>query len=398
MIYSSGAVEVLKVDKTCDVYATKPPMGANCIAWSPKGKQMVIGKRDGSLSQFTPEMIEKKKITSCPLLGTPAGVIDIAWLATYKFAITYSAMENDSLPNLFTVHLPEKGETRQPIWRCFEDPTYSMNPIRKAQLYLPLIVPWNCFAVLSSNSGDCVLMGKDNVPTGEHQIWSFADDARAELPLLDEDSESSVVGACWNFNSTSVITVGEKATRGPQLLVLSSLGVLVAFQFYNFFPDYVDLSQVLDTVPGGVRDSLPEDISISKPRASIPKPLARTSSVMPGTVNPIPKEIAKSTFGTLASNVSFVGAPQSHSTPSVKLFAPVEPKPVHAKTKSYEVMSNAPILSNATESHSFIEPQNQTFDLPKSTPVVPVSAPSAFCKSGFKTFHYFLEMSLFYRM
>jgi len=161
MIYNNGAVEVLKVEKACSVYATRPPMGATCVAWSPKGKQMVIGKRDGTLSQFTPEMVEKKKISSPgPLLSTPAHVTDIAWLSTYKFAITYVSTEADSLPNLFTVHLPEKGETRQPIWRCFDDPTYSMTAVRKAQLYLPLIVPWNALAIMSSNSGDCTLMGK----------------------------------------------------------------------------------------------------------------------------------------------------------------------------------------------------------------------------------------------
>jgi hypothetical protein len=127
-------------------------------------------------------------ITACTLLDGPARVIDIAWQSTYKFAITYAAKEPDSLPNLFSVHLPEKGETRQPLWRSFEDPTFSVSATRKAQLYLPLIVPWNTFAVLSSNSGDCALMGKQ--PAGkEHQIWTFCDEARAELPLLEDDAE-----------------------------------------------------------------------------------------------------------------------------------------------------------------------------------------------------------------
>jgi hypothetical protein len=63
MVYASGAVEVLKIDKTCEIHSSKPPFGANCVAWSPKGKQMVIGKEDGTLSQFTPELVEKKHIT-----------------------------------------------------------------------------------------------------------------------------------------------------------------------------------------------------------------------------------------------------------------------------------------------------------------------------------------------
>ena len=128
------------------------------------------------------------------------------------------------------------------------------------------------------------LYAKDS-KTGEHQVWSFSDDARAAIPLPDdeEDAEPSVVGAVWNYNSKLTAVIGEKAINAPQLLVLSSLGVLVAFQYYNFLPDYPNLAQLLDTVPGGARESLPGENIMTKQRVSIPKPLTRTSSVMPGT-------------------------------------------------------------------------------------------------------------------
>ena len=45
IIFESGAVEVLKVTEKIDVVATETnDFGACCVAWSPKGKQMVIGK------------------------------------------------------------------------------------------------------------------------------------------------------------------------------------------------------------------------------------------------------------------------------------------------------------------------------------------------------------------
>lgn len=68
MVYSSGSIEVLKIEKSVTLHATKPPCGANCIAWSPKGKQMVVGFNDGSLKQFTAELVEKKATAPCPLL------------------------------------------------------------------------------------------------------------------------------------------------------------------------------------------------------------------------------------------------------------------------------------------------------------------------------------------
>ena len=47
IVYQTGAVQVLKVEKSVSVHATKAPFNARCIAWSPKGKQMVIGKGPG---------------------------------------------------------------------------------------------------------------------------------------------------------------------------------------------------------------------------------------------------------------------------------------------------------------------------------------------------------------
>ena len=45
IIFESGAVQVLKVTDKIDVVATETnDFGACCVAWSPKGKQMVIGK------------------------------------------------------------------------------------------------------------------------------------------------------------------------------------------------------------------------------------------------------------------------------------------------------------------------------------------------------------------
>ena len=45
IIFESGAVEVLKVTDNVEVVATQTnDFGACCVAWSPKGKQMVIGR------------------------------------------------------------------------------------------------------------------------------------------------------------------------------------------------------------------------------------------------------------------------------------------------------------------------------------------------------------------
>ena len=113
----------MKVNDKSDVIETRPPLGACCVAWSPKGKQMVIGKEDGSMSQFThTPLIEKKKITSCPLLTEKAKVADVQWLSTYIFLVNYEGLDGNSPPNIYTVHLPEKGwiQTLFPVFKKSE--------------------------------------------------------------------------------------------------------------------------------------------------------------------------------------------------------------------------------------------------------------------------------------
>ena len=92
VIFESGAVEVLKVGDGVEVVATQTnDFGACCVAWSPKGKQMVIGKENGTMAQYvhTPTILQKKPISANPALSEPAKVADIAWLSTYIFAVGY---------------------------------------------------------------------------------------------------------------------------------------------------------------------------------------------------------------------------------------------------------------------------------------------------------------------
>lgn len=43
-----------------DVCTLPPATGVTCVSWSPKGKQIVAGKRDGSLTQYKPDLKEAK--------------------------------------------------------------------------------------------------------------------------------------------------------------------------------------------------------------------------------------------------------------------------------------------------------------------------------------------------
>lgn len=66
--------------------ATLPPAEAiTCISWSPKGKQLVAGKRDGSLTQYKPDLKEAKTMPAPP--GSSLCAVSIVWISTYQFAV-----------------------------------------------------------------------------------------------------------------------------------------------------------------------------------------------------------------------------------------------------------------------------------------------------------------------
>ena len=285
---------------------------------------MVIGKEDGTLSQFThTPLIEKKKITACPTLTEKAKISDVQWLSTYIFAVNYESLDGCCAPNVYTVHLAEKGQTRDPIWRSFEDPTYAGDIIRKGQMYFPYIVQWNVLAVLSSNSGDGAVLGK--IGSGEHRIWNMADHLRFELPLDDAgaDANPCVIGASWNFNSKRKIKNGEVVVSNgsPTLFVLSSLGDLVKYELFNTMSGFPDMYQVTDRMSyEGIRASLPPpaDDDKPKPRISLTKPLERTTSLIP-TSKPNISTTGSSFFSTPA-----IKAPIAQSTPAPGVVASVD--------------------------------------------------------------------------
>jgi hypothetical protein len=251
-------------------------------------------------------------VASCPSLTEPAKVVDVQWLSTYVFVVNYESLDERSAPNVYTVHLAEKGQTRDPIWRSFEDPTYAGDIIRKGQMYFPYIVQWNTFAVLSSNSGDGAVLGK--IGSDEHRQWNMADHLRFELPLDDAgaDQNPCVIGASWNFNLKRVIKAGEVvvSSGSPTLFVLSSLGDLVKFELFNRMDGFPDLRQTVDRIPTeGIRPSLPPPADDDKPKPRIS--LTKTTSLFPTSSKTNVSSAASSFFSTPAPK-----APIAQSTPA----------------------------------------------------------------------------------
>ena len=65
---------------------TSSQVGIVSACWSPKGKQMVAARRDGSLAQYKPDLKEAKSWA-----GPPGGLrpVSVTWLSTYEFLVGY---------------------------------------------------------------------------------------------------------------------------------------------------------------------------------------------------------------------------------------------------------------------------------------------------------------------
>ena len=70
-----------------------------CLCWSPKGKQLVTGNNDGTLTQYKPDLSQMKMVATPNLFeGAPVEVLSIYWIATYQFAVAYRNASDNSRP------------------------------------------------------------------------------------------------------------------------------------------------------------------------------------------------------------------------------------------------------------------------------------------------------------
>lgn len=98
-----------------------PGLEPTCVAWSPKGKQIVVGCKNGSIVQLKPEL---KVARSLPGPNPSMGeALAITWISNYQFCAAYSD-SSDRRVNVLVIDAP-KGETT-PVFTNYEDITYGI--------------------------------------------------------------------------------------------------------------------------------------------------------------------------------------------------------------------------------------------------------------------------------
>lgn len=313
------------------------------VGWSTKGKQLVAGLADGSISQMTPDGSEKASIPKPDGLGD-FHVASLTWLQNHLFSAFYlenSGSSPNAEPFIISRNAP-KGETPTFEFRKFSDPVMAFgedgaphHSILRIHDYPPNIQ--ELLIVASSLSDGIGLLTKANAPlasdkpaetiTDVFTATEFTDDSRRALLPSDEDyNDSHPVGVALDLSSKDKVhkpipsdeEIESSPGPLPAVWALNNNGVLAAWWVV-----YDDAIRAGTTYPGmailqgePVAQSTPPALSISTP-ASQPASTTPALTPAPSATNAFGGVVASSTpaFGAPSFGAPSFGAP-SFGAPS----------------------------------------------------------------------------------
>lgn len=215
-----------------------------CVSWSPKGKQIVIGKENGEIIQLKhtdgTAFQEAKKINPDPeLIGYEVNAIK--WCFTFLFMVSYAKTksEQDFEVKHITVHAPSKtvpvfyNYTQLCIESFKKELRYKTDFIHLGGVIL-------CSTSYSSEVGVLVCDDTEKSVHSWNQLM-LADDHRVELPMSKKNQTLSK-GIIMYFENAKTFKINETEVIGglnnPLMTILNSDGVLC-----SFFVSYPKLSR-----------------------------------------------------------------------------------------------------------------------------------------------------------
>ncbi|CAD1469021.1 unnamed protein product, partial [Heterotrigona itama] len=223
------AIELKALEKFNDINAL-------CAAWSPKGKQIVVGCKNGNIVQLKPDLKIARTIPGPnPYIGE---VVSILWISNYQFCAAYFG--NEQGINVLMIDAP-KGETNT-IFTCYEDITYGVTDSEAEgtipRYYFDHVPEWGLIIAASSNSSEIAVLGSTDKGVTWNQ-WQLVDSGRAELPLI-HTTESYPVGLAIDRSPVKNLPWGADSTLPhpvPILHILATSGQLCSFHMVNLTPN-----------------------------------------------------------------------------------------------------------------------------------------------------------------
>ncbi|XP_033727841.1 nuclear pore complex protein Nup214-like [Pecten maximus] len=236
-VQTDGGISLYDISDTLKIVATIPTSSANCVCWSPRGKQLVVGTTDGKLIQYD-QGLTKKREWACPTLLNNGNykVVGVIWLSTFEFLAAFipDSAEACDQPDIVLI----RGSKDGPIhYQNFEDPCFGNGEERERRVLFNHLPQWDMLLGCSSNACEVSILGKhQSEPQCDWERWNLDDSARAELPLTDSHEDTFPRGVAIDFSSPVPIPLGEGShPPSPILLLLSTDGVLVPYYMMNMY-------------------------------------------------------------------------------------------------------------------------------------------------------------------
>ena len=219
----------------------------SCVAWSPKGKQLVAGSADGNFYQMTPSGNHKAQLPRAPDLQGDFYVDSISWLENDLFLVAYvSTGDNkDSEFRLVSrIGSGTKFQKAQEVNFPIDVDRVPHNAVVRLKDFPPHIQ--DMLIVSSSVSPDIGILTRTNSPLSRDSpdvVNVFAtsppaDDARrASVPGNEDWEDTWVVGACLDLSSGERVYQPIKDDEEleyspgplPGYFILNHEGILIAW-------------------------------------------------------------------------------------------------------------------------------------------------------------------------
>lgn len=264
---SDGTLCIHELDGTAVKHiACLPAANAMSICWSPKGKQLVVGKSNGCFTQYKPNLEAVNNVAPPTVEGGPMSVNSICWISNTVFAVLYVA---EDVPNLFIVSTPKNGAI---TYTNFNDVCLGNNsfPVQKYLMHLEPL--WGILICASFDSIEIAVLG--DMPNWVQ--WDLKEDGKALLPGKDGAMHAVGMSVMYSAQRQIIISEIESYPPMPVMFVLTNNGLLVSFHMINAHSE----ASVLVSSPfpltaknidnGLCSEQIPEKQTLIQPIASLP--------------------------------------------------------------------------------------------------------------------------------